>query len=317
MAKELKRTKNSIVMQGIIGNLEPNDKGNGFSSGVRNGVPWKKVKLSLKTANGNMVFAELYGSVRKEAVFYNRATGKSKKIPWAQRFTYNESGFKLMQTDYDLVDEMERVLQAGMSVKMWFSYAGENYVNKDGIPVKRNYLKITKFEPIDDLNLDDPKYEELNYVNMEVIMKQVTTAPDGNLIVDGFIVDSFNKPQEIQLIAENADEMFGLKNLRYGTKITVVNGKYRNMISGETIEVPNKAGFGKSTIKKHKDNRKVGIFIDTVDSSEIIDGLYSPEDIAAASEGVKTTQNPTTTQPTYTAPVSNDDNDEADLDLEL
>ena len=319
MAKQLKRTKNSIVMQGVIGNLKPTEKvAFGFTSGVKDGVAWKKVKLSLKTSKGNMVFAELYGQVRKTATFYNNSTKQSKQVAWKDRFTYNESGFKLMMPDYDLIEEMERVLVEGMSVKMRFQYAAEDYVNKTGQPVKRNYLRISGFEPIDALDMNDPNFEELNYVNMDVIIKKVTDAPSNTLVVDGFIIDSFNKPRDIQLIAENADEMYGLKSLRYGTKITIVNGKYKNSREQEEVVVQNKAGFGKSTVVKYEDKTKVGIYFDTVDASEIIEGMYSPEDIAAANEGVVAKP-----EATHSAPVaepvvvSSDDIDDDDLDLEL
>lgn len=312
MAKDLRRTKNSIVLQGIVGDLTSNDKGNGFSSGVgTNGKKFKKVKMSLRTSKGNIVYAELKGYVNDKVTFYNQSTKESIKVPWADRYTFFKEGFALMKPDYDLIEEMERTLVKGMSVKMKFAMAGDNYVTKDGVPVKRTYLKITSCEPIDNLNMDDANFEELNYVNMDVILKKVSDGPTGEMIVDGFFVDNFGKPHEIQLIAtkEDAENLYGMRGLRYGTLFTVVNGKYKNSISQGVEEVQNKAGFGKATVAKQVDNRSRGIYFDTVDGANIIDGAYSPEDIAAAMEGVIAKPE---TPVSATATVTNDD-----LDLDL
>ncbi|OSA95675.1 UNVERIFIED_ORG: hypothetical protein B2H93_04440 [Clostridium botulinum] len=205
MAKErlikLPQTKGEFKISGIVTGTEKGDK---FfkSKKTKKGLDMNMLSFGIETDKNSTVYTSLNGTVRDDVYFYKRPDknkgekkGTTKKVPWVERYRFNEEGFKLigmnigvskklsekgeevndnkMLTEYDACKHIADNLADGQSVFTRGNIEFSSYKNDKG-DIKRN----TKFVPSQvslckDIDFEKEDFKPNNQFKQVIIFESI------------------------------------------------------------------------------------------------------------------------------------------------
>ncbi|WP_195618717.1 hypothetical protein [Clostridium paraputrificum] len=270
MAKErlfdLPETKGEFKLRGLVQGTAKDDF---FKSKItKTKKPMNLLKFGVQTDEDNLVKVSLNGMARDEAFFYKKAEEKGKKgvtkrIPWANRLSFNESGFNLIgikvgvkktldengiekndtktYTEYDACKELGNSLADGLGVFVRGNLEFSSFTNtKDNgeVEIKRS----TKFVPNQISAVTKPiDFNEADFVPTSdfqqtiIIMEVTKDQEDDKGIVSAKIV-TYNTIEDAEFVVRNRKLFKNLKGLKPYTAIKVWGNIVNKAIAEEVVE---------------------------------------------------------------------------------
>ena len=203
MAKErlikLPQTKGEFKISGLATGTKKGDKFFNNKKTKKN-ADMNLLSFGVETNKDSTVYVSLNGMVRDEVFFYKKPVNKgekgtTKKVPWVDRYKFNEEGYKLiglnigvtkklddkgqevndnkMLTEFDACKQIGENLQDEQSVFVRGNIEFSSYKNDKG-DVKRS----TKFVPnqvslCGDIDFEKEGFEENNTFKQVIIFESI------------------------------------------------------------------------------------------------------------------------------------------------
>ncbi len=262
---DLPETKGSFQLKGIVNGTE---KDNFYKEiKTKSNKDMRFVNFGASYEEGKTLYLSVSGMEQENVYFSKKAEkqgekGDTQKVPWADRFTYNREGYRLIGnnigvkkkvdsegktvndkkvlTDFDTCKEISDNLKDGMSVftrgNLDFSSYVDNGINKRSIKLVPKQVSLCA-----DIDFKDENYEVQSNFNQVIVYTGIEKEKDdngketGRFIVSAKIV-TYASIEDAEFIIENPKlaQLFK-KNLNPYTSIKVSG----NMVSStltETVE---------------------------------------------------------------------------------
>jgi hypothetical protein len=230
----IKNTKSTFQLRGIISGLEGNKKNFGYECGVLDkgnsaGKEYNKIRFYIQTSKNNKIPVELFGIVKEKVCFYSKQKKDSKMIPWNNRLTAKIEGYEYIIAEFDLIEKIKKDFKDGNSVfvngEFQFSEYEDNQGNKKN---QTRYLIKTIYSTKEDLTNDDfekKDFEEKNTFQQEIIINSVDeVVADKKTYVNAYVHD-FKGIHNTTFVIESNKDTQKLKNsfktLRLGDFIKI------------------------------------------------------------------------------------------------
>ena len=215
---ELKKTNLKFTMYGELAGLTRADKGYGMRTGTtRNGQEYKATRFDviIDKKSSYKIPCDIFGSVRDEIYYKDRAANKSKKAAWEDRFALaeDENNYVYPQA-YDAAVNIE-MASDGDVFRLYGDVTPDSF-EKDG----KTYTAY-KFCPVEATELDYEHDYECT-LSGDFIFAEVS---GGN--IEGFVV---NYKKEVFPITfkwgGDKDVLNDIKEaIQFGTLCNITNGK--------------------------------------------------------------------------------------------
>jgi single-stranded DNA-binding protein len=267
MAKErlfdLPETKGAFQLKGITTGIEKD----GFFKEIktRSNKDMRMINFGIEYIEGSTLYVNMQGMEQENVYFSKKAEKKGNKpeiakVPWADRFSYNREGFKLIGknigvrkkldkngkevndkkilTEFDACKEIAEHLKDGKSLfirgKLDYSSMTDDKGNK------KHFTKLIpdQVSLCSDINFQDEKFTQQNDFHQIIIFMGIDKEKDdngkesGRYVVQAKII-TYSTIEDVEFIIENQKlaQIFH-KNLKSYTAIQVSG----HMISSTQIE---------------------------------------------------------------------------------
>ena len=222
---ELKKTNLKFTMYGELAGLTRADKGYGMRTGTtRNGQEYKATRFDVIIDKGSRykIPCDIFGSVRDEIYYKDRAANKAKKAAWEDRFSLaeDENNYVYPQA-YDAAVNIE-MASDGDVFKLYGDVTPDTFEKND-----KTYTAY-KFNPVEATELDYEHDYECT-LSGDFIFAEVS---GGN--IEGFVV---NYKKEVFPITfkwgGDKDVLNDIKEaIQFGTLCNITNGKAEMIAMG-------------------------------------------------------------------------------------
>lgn len=306
---DLLQTKGKFQIRGLVTGVE---KDNFIKNLVcKNGKEMYILNFGVKTNEDRTIYVSLNGMEKDKVLFYKRSEtkgqkGESKKIPWDQRNTFNEDGFKLIGVNVGITKKINdkgkevndnKVMSEFDACK----YISENLKDDDSVFVKGN-IEYSHYEkkngevsrnekftinqislcksPID---FTTENYSELNDFEQTIVITDMKKDDSDKNDMKGIIsakIVNYSSIEDAEYVVRNLSLFKHLKSLKPYMAIKVsgkINFKVQKEEANEDDFWGEKNSFekvGGATIKE--------LEITGADPSTIEKELYSKEKIEEA-----------------------------------
>lgn len=282
---------------------------------TKKGKPMNFLNIGVETNHDSTIYISLNGMEKDEVMFYKKAKekggkGETKKIKWANRYTFKEEGFKLiginvgvtkklndkgqqvndnkMMAEFDACEEIYNNIKDGNSLFVKGNIEFSSYKN-DKEEVKRS----TKFVPnqvslAKDIDFDAEGFEETNTFKQTIVFTGIemdeSNKEDKKARVSAKIV-TYDSIEDAEFIIREKGLFNNFKkNLKPYTSITVW-GKILNVVEKE--EVQEDVWGEENTFDKVSKPHIRELVITGADPSSIDKETYSEENIDKAIRALK------------------------------
>lgn len=308
---DLPETKGAFQLKGTVSGT----KKDGFfkEKKTKTNKDMKVVNFGIEYAEGNTLYVNMQGMEQEFVYFSKKAENKGEKpdvvkVPWADRFTYNREGYKLIGknigvkkkldqngrevndkktlTEFDACKEVADNLKDGNSVFIRGRLDYSSMTDDNGN--KKHFTKLVpdQISLCGDVDFNDEKFVQQNDFNQVIIFmgiekeKNDSGTETGRFVVQAKVV-TYSTIEDVEFIIEDSKlaNIFR-KNLKPYNAIKVSG----NMISvTQTEEVTDEDSWGKEdAIEKVSAPTKREFIISGAKPSTIDRELYTKEKIEEA-----------------------------------
>lgn len=307
---DLPETKGSFQLKGIVTGTE---KENFYKEiKTKSSKDMRLINFGIEYEDGHTLYANLQGMEQDNVYFSKRAENKgdkpeTAKVPWADRFSYNREGFRLIGknigvkkkvdsdgktvndkkilTDFDACKEVGENLKDGVSVFLRGNLEFSSFTDDKGNKKSSTKLIPGQISLCADVDFDDEKFTQQNDFNQVIVFMGIeqekeNDKPTGRFVVSAKIV-TYSTIEDAEFIIENKDLASKFKKSLKPYYAIKVSGHMVSSVQTEVVEDDDNWGE-EDAIEKVSAPAKREFVITGAKGSSIDKELYTEEKIADA-----------------------------------
>lgn len=310
---DLPETKGNFQVKGIVNGIEKDTAYKEIRTKSNKDMRIVNFGMDYAMDKGNTVYINLQGMEQEFVYFSKRAEEKGQKadvvkVPWAERFTYNREGYKLIGknigvkkkvdetgatvndkkvlTDFDACKEIHDNLKDGTSVFIKGNIDYSSFTDKNGNKKTSTKLVPNQVSLCKEVDFTADGYEQQNDFNQVIIFMNIDTEKDddgkqtGRFVVLAKVV-TYSNIEDVQFVITNKALANQFKKSLKPYNAIQVSGS----VIGYTVteEVQEDDGWGEpDKMEKPKAPHKVEFLITGAKPSTIDRELYTEENVTAA-----------------------------------
>lgn len=307
---DLPETKGSFQLKGIVTGTE---KENFYKEiKTKSNKDMRLINFGVEYEDGHTLYANLHGMEQDNVYFSKRAENKggkpeTAKVPWADRFSYNREGFRLIGknigvkkkvdsdgktvndkkvlTDFDACKEVGENLKDGVSVFLRGNLEFSSFTDDKGNKKSSTKLIPGQISLCADVDFDDEKFTQQNDFNQAIVFMGIeqekeNDKPTGRFVVSAKIV-TYSTIEDAEFIIENKDLASKFKKSLKPYYAIKVSGHMVSSVQTEVVEDDDNWGE-EDAIEKVSAPAKREFVVTGAKGSSIDKELYTEEKIADA-----------------------------------
>lgn len=339
---DLPETKGAFQLKGIVFGME---KDTAFKEiKTKSGKPMRMLNFGASYLDGETLYVNLQGMEQENVYFSKRAEKKGEKaetvkVPWADRFSYNREGFRLIGknigvrkkvdsegktvndkkvlTDFDACKEVKENLKDGSSVFIRGNLDYSSFTDDKGNKRTSTKLVPNQISLCSEIDFNDEKFEKQNDFNQVIIFmgieqeKDDNDKPTGRFIVLAKIV-TYNNIEDVQFIIEDKALANKFNKSLKPYNAIKVSGHMISSTQTETVTKDDDDNWGEEdSIEKVSAPTKREFIITGAKGSSIDKELYTEENVTEAIAKIK---NANKAEESFGSDSNDDWGDRTDLD---
>ncbi len=231
---DLPETKGSFQLKGIVSGTE---KENFYKEiKTKSNKDMRMINFGVGYTEGSTLYVNLQGMEQENVYFSKKAEKKGDKpetvkVPWADRFSYNREGFRLIgknigvkkkvdengktvndkkvMTDFDACKEVNENLKDGASVFIRGNLDYSSFLDNNGNKKTSTKLIPNQISLCADVDFSDDTFTQQNDFNQVIIFMGIdqekeNDKPTGRFVVTAKIV-TYSNIEDVEFIIENKD----------------------------------------------------------------------------------------------------------------
>lgn len=231
---DLPETKGAFQLKGIVSGMNKDSVYKEIKT--KSNKDMRIVNFGTSYADGETLYVNLQGMEQEFVYFSKRAEKKGDKpevvkVPWAERFSYNREGFRLIGknigvkkkvnsegktvndnktlTDFDACKEIKENLRDDASVFIRGDLDYSSFIDDKGNKRTSTKLVPSQISLCSEVKFDDDKYEKQNDFNQVIIFmgidpeKDSDDKPTGRYVVLAKIV-TYSNIEDVQFIIKDS-----------------------------------------------------------------------------------------------------------------
>lgn len=261
---DLPETKGSFQLKGIVSGTEKE----GFYKEIKtkSNKDMRMINFGVGYAEGSTLYVNLQG-MEQDNVYYSKKAekkgekGDTQKVPWADRFTYNREGYRLIgknigvkkkvdsegktvndkkvMTDFDACKEVGENLKDGASVFIRGTLDYSSFLDNNGNKKSSTKLIPNQISLCADVDYADDNFTQQNDFNQVIIFmgieqEKVDDKPTGRFVVAAKIV-TYNNIEDVEFIVENKELASKFKKALKPYNAIKVSGHMVSSAQTETV----------------------------------------------------------------------------------
>lgn len=310
---DLPETKGNFQVKGIVNGIEKDTAYKEIRTKSNKDMRIMNFGMDYAMDKGNTVYINLQGMEQDFVYFSKRAKEKGQKadvvkVPWAERFTYNREGYKLIgknigvkkkvdetgatvndkkvMTDFDACKEIHDNLKDGASVFIKGNIDYSSFLDNNGNKKTSTKLVPNQVSLCKEVDFTADGYEQQNDFNQVIIFMNIDVEKDDNGKQTGrFIVlakvITYSNIEDVQFVITNKALANQFKKSLKPYNAIQVSGS----VIGYTVteEVQEDDGWGEpDKMERPKAPHKIEFLITGAKPSTIDRELYTEENVTAA-----------------------------------
>lgn len=335
---DLPETKGTFQLKGIVSGTE---KENFYKEiKTKSNKDMRMINFGVGYAEGSTLYVNLQGMEQENVYFSKKAEKKgdkpeTAKVPWADRFSYNREGFRLIGknigvkkkvdengktvndkkvlTDFDACKEVNENLKDGASVFIRGNLDYSSFLDNNGNKKTSTKLTPNQISLCADVDFNDENFTQQNDFNQIIIFMGIdqekeNDKPTGRFVVTAKII-TYSNIEDVEFIIENKDLANKFKKSLKPYNAIKVSGHMVSSTQTETVTDEDDWGE-EDAIEKVSAPAKREFIITGAKGSTIDKELYTEENVTEAMAKIA---NANKAENDFGGD-SNDDWGEADLD---
>ena len=310
---DLPETKGAFQLKGVVSGMEKDTAYKEIKT--KTGRPMRIVNFGASYLDGKTLFVNLQGMEQENVYFSKRAEkkgekGETVKVPWADRFSYNREGFRLIGknigvkkkvdsegktvndkktlTDFDACKEIKENLKDGASVFIRGTLDYSSFVDNNGNKRTSTKLVPNQVSLCSDIDFEDEKFEKQNDFNQVIIFmgidqeKDDNEKPTGRFVVLAKIV-TYSNIEDIQFIIEDKALANKFKKSLHPYNAIKVSGHMVTSIQVEEVSSDDDDNWGEEdSMEKVSAPVRREFIITGAKGSSIDKELYTEQNVSEA-----------------------------------
>lgn len=338
---DLPETKGAFQLKGIVSAME---KDTAFKEiKTKSGKPMRMLNFGTSYLDGETLYVNLQGMEQENVYFSKRAEKKGEKaetvkVPWADRFSYNREGFRLIGknigvkkkvdsegktvndkkvlTDFDACKEVKENLKDGSSVFIRGNLDYSSFTDDKGNKRTSTKLVPNQISLCSEIDFNDEKFEKQNDFNQVIIFMSIeqekddNDKPTGRFIVLAKIV-TYSNIEDVQFIIEDKALANKFKKSLSPYNAIKVSGHMVSSTQTETVETDDDNWGEEDNMEKVSAPTKREFIITGAKGSSIDKELYTEQNVTEAIAKIK---NANKAEENFGSDSNDDWGDGSDLD---
>lgn len=262
---DLPETKGSFQLKGVVSGVE---KENFYKEiKTKSNKDMRMINFGVGYAEGSTLYVNLQGMEQENVYFSKKAEKKgdkpeTAKVPWADRFSYNREGFRLIgknigvkkkvdengktmndkkvMTDFDACKEVSENLKDGASVFIRGGLDYSSFLDNNGNKKTSTKLVPNQISLCSDIDFSDGNFTQQNdfiqvIVFMGIDQEKGNDKPTGRFVVSAKVI-TYSNIEDVEFIIENKDLANKFKKSLKPYNAIQVSGHMVASTQTETIE---------------------------------------------------------------------------------
>lgn len=308
---DLPETKGAFQLKAIVTGMEKDKAYKEIRT--KSNREMRMLNFGATYEDGKTLYINLQGMEQENVYFSKRAEKKgdkpeTAKVPWADRFTYNREGFRLIGknigvkkkidsegktvndkkvlTDFDACKEIKDNLKDGSSVFIRGNIDYSSFVDNNGNKKTSTKLIPNQVSLCADIDFKDEKFEKQNDFNQVIIFmgieqeKSDNDKPTGRFIVLAKIV-TYSNIEDVEFVIEDTSLANKFRKSLKPYNAIKVSGHMISANQTETVENDDEWGE-EDKIEKVSAPTKREFIITGAKGSSIDKELYTEENVMEA-----------------------------------
>lgn len=308
---DLPETKGAFQLKAIVTGMEKDKAYKEIRT--KSNREMRMLNFGATYEDGKTLYINLQGMEQENVYFSKRAEKKgdkpeTAKVPWADRFTYNREGFRLIGknigvkkkidsegktvndkkvlTDFDACKEIKDNLKDGSSVFIRGNIDYSSFVDNNGNKKTSTKLIPNQVSLCADIDFNDEKFEKQNDFNQVIIFmgieqeKSDNDKPTGRFIVLAKIV-TYSNIEDVEFVIEDTSLANKFRKSLKPYNAIKVSGHMISATHTETVENDDEWGE-EDKIDKVSAPTKREFIITGAKGSSIDKELYTEENVMEA-----------------------------------
>lgn len=309
---DLPETKGSFQLKGVVSGMEKDNTLKEIKT--KSNKDMRILNFGVCYDGTGTLYANLQGMEQDNVYFSKKAEEKGQKaetvkVPWADRFTYNREGFRLIGknigvkkkidetgkavndkkvlTDFDACKEIKDNLKDGASVFIKGNLDYSSFADDKGNKRTSTKLIPNQVSLCADVDFDDEKFTQQNDFNQVIIFMGIDQEksddkPTGRFVVAAKIV-TYSTIEDVEFIIENKDLAMKFKKSLKPYYAIKVNGHMVSSTQTETVASDDDDNWGEEdAMEKVSAPVKREFIISGAKGSSIDKEVYTEEKIETA-----------------------------------
>lgn len=308
---DLPETKGAFQLKAIVTGMEKDKAYKEIRT--KSNREMRMLNFGATYEDSKTLYINLQGMEQENVYFSKRAEKKgdkpeTAKVPWADRFTYNREGFRLIGknigvkkkidsegktvndkkvlTDFDACKEIKDNLKDGSSVFIRGNIDYSSFVDNNGNKKTSTKLIPNQVSLCADIDFNDEKFEKQNDFNQVIIFmgieqeKSDNDKPTGRFIVLAKIV-TYSNIEDVEFVIEDTSLANKFRKSLKPYNAIKVSGHMISATQTETVENDDEWGE-EDNIEKVSAPTKREFIITGAKGSSIDKELYTEENVMEA-----------------------------------
>lgn len=308
---DLPETKGAFQLKAIVTGMEKDKAYKEIRT--KSNREMRMLNFGATYEDGKTLYINLQGMEQENVYFSKKAEKKgdkpeTAKVPWADRFTYNREGFRLIGknigvkkkidsegktvndkkvlTDFDACKEIKDNLKDGSSVFIRGNIDYSSFVDNNGNKKTSTKLIPNQVSLCADIDFNDEKFEKQNDFNQVIIFmgieqeKSDNDKPTGRFIVLAKIV-TYSNIEDVEFVIEDTSLANKFRKSLKPYNAIKVSGHMISVTQTETVENDDEWGE-EDKIEKVSAPTKREFIITGAKGSSIDKELYTEENVMEA-----------------------------------
>ena len=262
---DLPETKGSFQLKGVVSGVE---KENFYKEiKTKSNKDMRMINFGVGYAEGSTLYVNLQGMEQENVYFSKKAERKgdkpeTEKVPWADRFSYNRDGFRLIgknigvkkkvdengktvndkkvMTDFDACKEVNDNLKDGASVFIRGSLDYSSFFDNNGNKKTSTKLVPNQISLCSEIDFNDENFTQQNdfiqvIVFMGIDQEKENDKPTGRFVVSAKVI-TYSNIEDVEFIIENKDLANKFKKSLKPYNAIQVSGHMVASTQTETVE---------------------------------------------------------------------------------
>lgn len=274
---DLPETKGSFQLKGIVSGTEKES----FYKEIKtkNNKDMRMINFGVGYTEGSTLYVNLQGMEQENVYFSKKAEKKGEKpetakVPWADRFSYNREGFRLIgknigvkkkvdengktvndkkvMTDFDACKEVNENLKDGASVFIRGNLDYSSFLDDNGNKKTSTKLVPNQISLCSEINFGDENFTQQNDFNQVIIFmgieqEKADDKPTGRFVVLAKIV-TYSTIEDVEFIIVNKDLANKFRKSLKPYNAIKVNGHMISSIQTETVTNDDDDNWGEEDV---------------------------------------------------------------------